>query len=114
MDILYKLGKATVAEVLAQFSDQPSYSTVRAQLRVLEEKGHIRHQDDGVRYVYLPTLPPKRARQSALAHVVETFFEGSTEKVVAALLGPGTSKLSPDELDRLAAMIENAKKEGQR
>jgi predicted transcriptional regulator len=112
MDILYRLGKATVADVLAEFEDQPSYSTVRAQLRVLEEKGHVRHEDDGARYVYLPTLPRNRVRQSALWHVVETFFEGSTEQVVATLLGPGASRLSPEELERLAAMIENARKDG--
>ena len=110
MDILYKLGRGTAGEVLAELPDQPSYSTVRAQLRVLEEKGHVQHEDDGVRYVYMPKVPRERAKHSALRHVVETFFEGSSEKVVAALLGPGASKLSPEELDRLSSMIEKARK----
>ena len=110
MDILYRLGKAAAADVLAELDDQPSYSTVRTQLRVLEEKGHVRHEDDGVRYVYLPTVPRNRARESALGHLVETFFDGSVEKVVAALLGPGPSKLSSEQLERLAEMIDQAKK----
>ncbi len=111
MDILYKLGRAAAGEVLAELADQPSYSTVRAQLRVLEEKGHVRHEDDGVRYVYMPKIPRDRAKHPALRHVVETFFEGSTEKVVAALLGPGTSKLSAEELGRLSSMIQKARRE---
>jgi len=114
MDILYRLGKATAAEVLAELGDQPSYSTVRTQLRVLEGKGHARHEDDGVRYVYLPTVPRSRARDSALGHLVETFFDGSTEKVVAALLGRSSSNLSAEQLERLSAMIEAAKKGGRK
>lgn len=110
MDILYKLSRATVGEVLTELGDQPSYSTVRAQLRVLEDKGHVRHEDDGVRYTYLPTVSAERARQSALRHVMETFFEGSAEKVVAALLGRGADKISPTELDRLSNLIEQARK----
>jgi BlaI family penicillinase repressor len=113
MDILYKLGKATAGEVLAQLQDQPSYSTVRAKLRVLEEKGHVRHEELGLRYVYTPVVPREAARQSALRHVVDTFFEGSTEKVVATLLGR-SSDLSEKELDRLSRMIEKARKGGRR
>ncbi len=112
MDILYRRGKATAAEVLADLSGQPSYSTVRTQLRVLEEKGHARHEDDGVRYVYLPTMRRSRARDSALGHLLETFFDGSVEKVVAALLGRTSSKLSPEQLERLSSLIEEAKKGG--
>lgn len=109
MDILYPLERATVAEVLARLPDQPSYSTVRAQLRVLEQKGHVRHEEHGLRYVFAPVVPRERVRQSALRHVVETFFEGSAEKVVAALLG-GNSRLSDEELSRLSDLIEQAKK----
>ncbi len=114
MDILYRLGKATAAEVLAELDGEPSYSTVRTQLRVLEVKGHVRHEDDGVRYVYLPTVPRSRARDSALGHLVETFFDGSVEKVVAALLGRSSSNLSAEQLERLSSMIEAAKKGGRK
>jgi BlaI family transcriptional regulator, penicillinase repressor len=114
MDILYRLGKAKAAEVLALLDGQPSYSTVRTQLRVLEAKGHVRHEDDGVRYVYLPTVPRSRARDSALGHLVETFFDGSVEKVVAALLGRSSSNLSAEQLERLSSMIEAVKKEGRK
>lgn len=114
MDILYRLGSATVGEVLAELPDQPSYSTVRAQLRVLEEKGHVRHEEVGLRYVYSPTVPREAARRSALNHLVDTFFEGSVEKVVAALVGGEASRLSPDEMDRLANMIEKVRKGGPR
>src|SRR5213595_2302755 len=86
MDILYQLERATVGEVLSKLPDKPNYSTVRAQLRVLEEKGHVRHEEEGLRYVYLPCVPREVARRSALRHLVETFFEGSTEKAVAACL----------------------------
>ena len=114
MDILYKLGRASAGDVLEQLPGDLNYSTVRAQLRVLEEKGHVRHEEDGQRYVYAPTVPRDRARQSALRHLVETFFDGSTEKVVAALLGGASSKLDEKELDRLARMIEKAKTGGPR
>lgn len=112
MDALYRLERATVAEVLAKLSDKPSYSTVRAQLRVLEEKGHVRHEEHGLRYVYLPAVPREVARRSALRHLVDTFFEGSTEKVVAALLGGEVARMSPQELDRLARLIAKDRKEG--
>jgi BlaI family penicillinase repressor len=111
MDVLYKLERATVAEVLKKLADKPSYSTVRAQLRVLEEKGHVRHEEHGLRYVYAPAVPREVARRSALRHLVETFFDGSTEKVVAALLGGEVARISPEELDRLARLISKGRKE---
>jgi len=111
MDILYKLERATVGEVLSKLGDKPNYSTVRAQLRVLEEKGHVRHEEQGLRYVYVPCVPREVARRSALRHLVETFFEGSTEKAVAALLGGEGWKISSEELDRLASVIAKGKEE---
>ncbi|HEY6270212.1 MAG TPA: BlaI/MecI/CopY family transcriptional regulator [Candidatus Acidoferrum sp.] len=111
MDVLYKLERATVSEVLAKITGQPSYSTVRAQLRVLEEKGHVRHEEHGLRYVYVPTVPRDEARRSALRHLVETFFEGSSEKLVAALLGGEISRISREELDRLARLLAKERKE---
>ncbi len=114
MDILYKLERATVGEVLSKLADKPNYSTVRAQLRVLEEKGHVRHEEHGLRYVYVPCVPREVARRSALRHLVETFFEGSREKAVAALLGGEGWKISSEELDRLAHLIaKNQKESGQ-
>ena len=111
MDVLYKLERATVGQVLAALPDKPNYSTVRAQLRVLEEKGHIRHEEHGLRYVYFPAVPRDVARRSALRHLVETFFEGSAEKVVAALLGGEGSRISAADLDRLARLIAKGGKE---
>jgi BlaI family transcriptional regulator, penicillinase repressor len=111
MDILYKLERASVGQVLAEIAGKPSYSTVRAQLRVLEEKGHVRHEEHGLRYVYVPAVPREVARRSALRHLVETFFDGSTEKVVAALLGGEVARISPEELDRLARLISKSRKE---
>jgi BlaI family transcriptional regulator, penicillinase repressor len=111
MDILYKLGRASVGQVLSKLADKPSYSTVRAQLRVLEEKGHVRHEEHGLRYVYVPAVPRDVARRSALRHLVETFFDGSAEKVVAALLGGEVARISPEELDRLARLIAKGRKE---
>src|ERR1700731_409783 len=112
MDVLYKLERATVSDVLDKLADKPSYSTVRAQLRVLEEKGHVRHEEHGLRYVYVPAVPRDVARRSALRHLVETFFEGSTEKVVAALLGGEVARISPEEFDRLARLIAKGRKGG--
>lgn len=109
MDVIYKLERATAAEVLAGLPDQKNYSTVRAQLRVLEAKGHVRHQEDGARYVYSPTLPRAAARRSALKHLVDTFFGGSPEQVVAALVGGEVSRLAPEELERLTRMIAAAR-----
>lgn len=111
MDTLYKLERASVAEVLAKLADKPNYSTVRAQLRVLEEKGHVRHEEHGLRYVYIPAVPRDVARRSALRHLVETFFEGSTEKVVAALLGGEVARISPEELERISRLISKGRKD---
>src|SRR6266478_5946740 len=90
MDVLYKLERASVADVLGKLTGQRNYSTVRAQLRVLEEKGHVRHEEHGLRYVYIPTVPRDEARRSALHHLVETFFEGSSAKPVRRPLGGGS------------------------
>jgi BlaI family penicillinase repressor len=111
MDILYARGRATAAEIHEALPDAPTYSAVRAKLRVLEEKGHIRHEEESLRYVYLPTLPRDTARRSALRHVVSTFFEGSVEQAVAALLDLSAAKLDDHELNRIADLIEDAKKE---
>lgn len=111
MDILFRLGRATAAEVMAELPSDPSYSTVRTQLRVLEQKGHVRHQDDGVRFVYMPVVARHAARKSALRHVINTFFDGSPEKAVAALLGGDAAKLSDDQLDRIADLIAKARKD---
>lgn len=112
MDVIYKLDKATAADVHERLPDQPTYSTVRAKLRVLEEKGYVRHEEQGPRYVFIPTTPRDKARRSALQHLVDTFFGGSAEQVVAALLDSTASKLSDSELKRLSEMIEKARKEG--
>jgi BlaI family transcriptional regulator, penicillinase repressor len=109
MDILYQLGRATAAEVGKSLPGEPSDSTVRTQLRVLESKGHIRHEEDGQRYVYVPVVPRRVVSKSALKHVVNTFFDGSIEKVVAALLGPDGSTLSEDELNRIAGIVAKAR-----
>ena len=114
MDILYRLGRATASEVQQALSGEPAYSTVRAQLRVLEEKGELRHEEEGLRYVYMPKQPRHQIQQSALKHLVETLFEGSADKVVAALLGKGSSSISQEQLDRMAQLIEQARKEGKR
>jgi BlaI family transcriptional regulator, penicillinase repressor len=114
MDILYRRGRATAAEVMDELTGNPTYSTVRTQLRVLEAKGHVHHEEEGLRYVYMPALPRHAVRGSALRHLVETFFDGSTEKVVAALLGAEGSKLSAAELDRIADLVAKARKEGRR
>jgi len=112
MDVLYRDGQATASEVLAALPDPPSYSAVRAMLRILENKGHARHVAEGTRYVYQPTLPRDRAGRPALAGVLETFFDGSTEKAVAALLDLSRSDLSPEQLDRLSELIDQARMEG--
>jgi predicted transcriptional regulator len=109
MDALYRLGRATVAEILERMHTAPSYSTVRAQLRVLEEKGHVRHEDHGLRYVYMPNVPRHAARKTALKHLVDTFFDGSPANLMTALLGSDGSKLSDDELDRITRLIKAAR-----
>ena len=114
MDVLHRRGRATVGEVMAELTGDPAYSTVRAQLRVLEEKGHVRHEEHQLRYVYLPAASRQTARRSALNHLLDTFFEGSPEKVVETLLGRERSRLSDDELERMARLIDKARKEGKR
>jgi predicted transcriptional regulator len=112
MDVVYQLGRATAAEVQEALPDPPGYSAIRALLRVLEEKGHLRHEQDGPRYVFLPTVPRDKARRSALHRLVQTFFDGSTAQAVAALLDAPDSKLSDDDLDRLSRLIDRARQEG--
>ena len=114
IDILYRRGRATAAEVMEDLPGHPSYSTVRTQLRVLEEKGHVRHEDDGKRYVYSPAAPRGTVRRSALKHLIETFYEGSVEQAVAALLGGEGARLTEDQLDRIEDLIRKARKEGVR
>ena len=114
MDILYRRGRATASEVMQELPGQSSYSTVRTQLRVLEEKGHVHHEELGLRYVYEPAVPRHTARRSALRHLVDTFFDGSAEKTVAALLGGESARITDDELERIAGLIKKARKEGSR
>jgi predicted transcriptional regulator len=114
MDILYRRGRATASDVMEDLSGNPSYSTVRTQLRVLESKGHVHHEEEGLRYIYAAAVPRHAARKSALRHLVETFFEGSTEKVVGALLGGEGARLSDKELERIAELVAKAKKDGSR
>ena len=109
MDILYRRGRATAGDVMEELSGDPNYSTVRTQLRVLEEKGHVTHEEEGLRYVYAPAVPRSSARKSALRHLVDTFFDGSAESAVAALLGGEGSKLSEEQLDRIADMVKRSK-----
>ena len=112
MDILFRRGRATAADVMAELPDEPGYSTVRTQLRVLEQKGHVRHEQDGTRFVYAPVVPRRAARKSALRHLVETFYDGSPEKAVAALLGGEAAKLTDDQLQRIADLIAKTRREG--
>jgi predicted transcriptional regulator len=112
MDILYKRGRATAGEVMEDIHGSPHYSTVRTQLRILEEKGHVTHEEHGLRYVYSPAVPRRAARKSALRHLVDTFFDGSAEQVVAAVLGGEGSKLTEEELNRISDLVAKAKKEG--
>jgi predicted transcriptional regulator len=112
MDVLYRRGRATVAEILQNIPDPPGYSGVRGMLRVLEEKRHIRHEEKDLRYVYLPVVPRDKARRSAVLHMLDTFFEGSPEQAVATLLDVSARHLSSPDFDRLAALIEKAREEG--
>lgn len=114
MDILFRRGRATAEEVMHDLSGDPSYSTVRTQLRVLEDKGHVRHEEDGRKFVYLPAVARAAARKVALRHLVDTFFDGSVERVVAALLGGEAARLSDDEWQRIQRLVEDAKKEDKR
>ena len=111
MDILYQRGRASASEIHHALPDAPTYSAVRAKLRVLEEKGHIRHEEEALRYVYVPTMPRDTACKSALRHLVSTFFEGSVEDAVVALLDLSSAKLSPAEIDRIQGIVDQAKKE---
>jgi predicted transcriptional regulator len=114
MDILYRRGGSTVADVIENLPDPPGYSAVRALLRILENKGHIKHEQDGTKYVFLPTVNREKARRSAIAHLLQTFFEGSAETAVATLLDVSSSRLSEAELSRLAKLIDKARKDGKR
>ena len=114
MDILFRLGRATADEVMRELSGKRSSSPVRTQLRVLEQKGHVRHEERGRQFVYSPAVPRRTARKSALRHVVDTFFDGSVEKVVGALLGGEGARVSEEELKRIVELVENARKAGMR
>jgi len=112
MDILYRRQRASAAEVHEELPDRPSYSAVRALLRILEEKGHVKHTQDGAKYIYQPTVPRRRAAHAAMRQVVKTFFGGSTEQAVVALLAAGEAKLSPEQLNRLAQLIHQNRDQG--
>lgn len=114
MDVLYRRGRATAAEIRSELTGEPSDSTVRTQLRVLEEKGHVRHEEQGLRYIYLPAVPRHAARRSALKHLVATFFDGSPAMVMTAVLGSDAGRLSDEELDRIAKLVESARKGSRR
>jgi predicted transcriptional regulator len=114
MDILFRRSRATAEEVMHDLSGEPSYSTVRTQLRVLEEKGHVRHEEDGRKFVYMPAIGRSSARRAALRHLVDTFFDGSVERVVAALIGGEATRLSEEELQRIRQLIKDAQKEDTR
>ena len=112
MDIVHRRGRATAHDVMADLADPPSYSAVRTFLRLLEEGGHVRHELEGKSYVYMPTVARRDAQRSAINHLVETFFDGSVEEAVATLVESSKTKLSQGELDRIAALVTKAKKEG--
>ena len=112
MDILYQRGKSSASEVREAMADAPGYSAVRAMLRVLEDKGHVKHRSEGLRYVYLPMVAHEKARRSAVKHLVDTFFSDAPEDVVAALLDVSSQRVTREELDRMSEMIERAKREG--
>jgi BlaI family transcriptional regulator, penicillinase repressor len=112
MDVLFRLGRATAADVKRELPGDPSDSTVRTQLRVLEEKGHVRHEEHGLRYVYAPVVARHSARRSALKHLVNTFFDGSAEQIVAAVLGGEATRLTEHDLDRIADLVARARKGG--
>jgi predicted transcriptional regulator len=111
MDVLYERGRATAAEILAALPDPPSYSAVRALIKVLEDKGHVKHQEDGPRYVFTPSVPRAKARRNAVKHLLQTFFDDSTGEAVASLLGLSAGKLKPEELDKIEALIARAREQ---
>lgn len=112
LEIIYRQGKASASEVREAMADAPSYSAVRTLLRVLEDKGHVRHRAEGLKYVYMPTVAREKAKRSAVKHLLDTYFSGSPEQIVAALLDVSSTRLTREELDRMTAMIERAKREG--
>jgi predicted transcriptional regulator len=112
MEALYRLGRASAIEVRGALPDPPSYSAVRALLRILEDKGFLSHRQDGARYIYTPCVPRQKAQRSALRNLLHNFFEGSREKLLAALLDGSAGKLSPEELESLSDLVERARKEG--
>ena len=114
MDVLYRKGRATAAEVLESIPEPPSYSAVRALLRILEQKGHIKHEESEGKYVFMPTMHREKAKRSAIRHLVQTFFDGSPEEAVAALLDASSSRISDSELDRLQELIDKARKGGKK
>jgi predicted transcriptional regulator len=111
LDVLYAMERATAADIMSGMANPPSYSAVRATLRILEDKGHVRHIEEGNKYVYLPTVPREQARESALRHLLQTFFNGSISEAVSALVDDGR-KLSPEELTEISELIDRAKREG--
>jgi predicted transcriptional regulator len=111
MDVLYERGRATAAEILAALPDPPSYSAVRALIKVLEDKGHVKHQEDGPRYVFTPSVPRSKARRNAVKHLLQTFFDDSAGEAVASLLGLSAAKLKPEELDKIEQLIAHARKQ---
>jgi BlaI family penicillinase repressor len=109
MDVLYRRGRATAADIMSEMAGAPGNSTIRTQLRVLERKGHVKHEEVGLRFIYMPTVPRHSARRSALRHVVDTFFDGSSAKAVAALLGGEAARVTDEELERIAELVRNAR-----
>jgi len=114
MDVLYRKGRATAAEVLENLTDPPGYSSIRALLRILEEKGHIHHEMDGPKYVFIPSVNRDKAKRSAIRHLVQTFFQGSPEQAVAALLDLSSPGLSDEEVERMTTLIESSRKRRKR
>jgi predicted transcriptional regulator len=112
VDALYKLGRASAADIRTEIPDPPSYSAVRALLRILEDKGHVRHEQDGPRYVYVPTIARDSAKRSAMRHLVQTFFDGSAAQAMSALIDTSSVRLTDSELDRLEQLIDQARKQG--
>lgn len=113
MDVLFRLGEASVSEVVSRMPDKPSYNSVRVTLGILETKGYVRHREDGPRYLYSPAQPTEQVKRSATRHLLHTFYEGSPSRAVLGVLGMSAAKLSPQDLDEIAAWIESAKKKSE-